>query len=436
MTIRLGDICIIARGETGIKKAIPGPYPLVTSSDERKKHVDFQFDAKAVIVPLISSTGHGHASLNRVHYQEGKFALGTILCAIIPKNPKILSAKYLHIYLTQFKDSLLVPLMKGAANVSLPMNKIASIEIFVPTFDKQREIIEFEKNTSAIFNEIRSIINNQELSVKKLKQQILQSAMQGKLVPQNSNDTPAPELLKKIKNLKEKLIEEKKIKKEKPLQAINEDEVPYEIPDSWAWCRLGDTTISYKYSIIDGPFGSDLLSSEYTESGVPILRLQNVGQNFFIKKNIKFISVNKSKELAKHNYTSGDIVISKLGDPPGRSCVIPKDIDSGIFVADIVRYRADNKYLDSNYCSLFLNSPSAISQFKTESKGMTRLRVNLMKIRNMLIPIPPIQEQHRIASKLEQLMKSCDELAQCVQINKEQTASLLQSALREALQPK
>src|SRR5665811_1866042 len=111
MKYRLKDICSITKGATGIMKAIQGKYPLVALSDERRSHNEFQFDANAVIVPLISSTGHGHASMKRVHYQEGKFALGSILCAVIPNDENQLNAKYLHLYLQQFKESLLVSLM-------------------------------------------------------------------------------------------------------------------------------------------------------------------------------------------------------------------------------------------------------------------------------------------------------------------------------------
>ncbi len=141
MKYQLKEICSITKGATGIMKASGGKYPLVALSDTRRSHNEFQFDANAVIVPLISSTGHGHASMKRVHYQEGKFALGNILCAVIPNDEKQLNAKYLHLYLQQFKETLLVPLMKGAANVSLPMNKLADVEIEVPGFERQLEII-------------------------------------------------------------------------------------------------------------------------------------------------------------------------------------------------------------------------------------------------------------------------------------------------------
>jgi type I restriction enzyme M protein len=137
----IGELCNVVKGSTGIKAAIDGDYPLVTTAEERGTHNSFQFDTEAVCIPLVSSSGHGHASLKRVHYQSGQFALGSILAAAIPKDNNELSAKYLYYYLNNFKDDLLVPLMKGMANVSLSVSKIKTVEIKVPSIEKQEELI-------------------------------------------------------------------------------------------------------------------------------------------------------------------------------------------------------------------------------------------------------------------------------------------------------
>ena len=100
----IGEVCHIEKGKTPIQKAIPGGYPMVVTTTERKSCDTYQFDAKAVCVPLVSSRGHGVASLNHVYYQEGKFALGNILCALIPKNEEQVNPKYLYYYFEQTKD--------------------------------------------------------------------------------------------------------------------------------------------------------------------------------------------------------------------------------------------------------------------------------------------------------------------------------------------
>ena len=137
----IGQLCDVTKGTTGIKSAIAGDFPLVTTAEERGSHNSFQFDVAAVCIPLVSSSGHGHASLKRVHYQSGQFALGSILAAAIPKDNTELSAKYLYYYLNNFKDDLLVPLMKGMANVSLSVAKIKTVKIKVPPLAKQEELI-------------------------------------------------------------------------------------------------------------------------------------------------------------------------------------------------------------------------------------------------------------------------------------------------------
>jgi type I restriction enzyme S subunit len=212
--VKLGEICSIEKGAIGIQKAIPGEFPLVVTGEGRKSHNEYQFDCEAVIVPLVSGTGHGHASIKRIHYQTGKFALGNILCAIIPKNKKELNAEYLFRFLDLNKENELVARMKGMANVTLPIKEIAQIEIPIPPIEEQFEFVENYYSLESHSNELSTELTHQLTLVKKLRQQLLQDAVQGKLVEQNKNDEPASELLKKIKAEKQKLIAEKKLKKE------------------------------------------------------------------------------------------------------------------------------------------------------------------------------------------------------------------------------
>lgn len=139
--VLIGDVCTITKGKTPIQKATPGDYPLVVTTSERKSCDNYQFDTSAVCIPLVSSRGHGIASLNHVYYQNGKFALGNILCALETIDNKNLNIKYLYYYLEKTKDYTLVPLMKGGANVSLHMDDILKVKISLPTIDKQEEII-------------------------------------------------------------------------------------------------------------------------------------------------------------------------------------------------------------------------------------------------------------------------------------------------------
>lgn len=150
--LKIGECCDIKKGLTPIKKSIPGKYPLVATTEERQSSSEYQFDGAAVCVPLISSRGHGVASIDRIYFQDGKFALGNILCAIIPNDNGILSAKFLRYYLFDKKDVLLVPLMRGGANVSLTVDSLKKVEIPIPPMEVQTRIVRILEKFDELLN--------------------------------------------------------------------------------------------------------------------------------------------------------------------------------------------------------------------------------------------------------------------------------------------
>lgn len=151
---KLADCCVLEKGNTPIQKAIPGEYPLVVTTEERKSCNTYQFDKPTVCIPLVSSRGHGVASLNRLYYQEGKFALGNILCGVTPINSDELSAKFLFYYLNHKKDTLIVPLMRGGANVSLTVDSLKRVKVPVPPISVQCEIVRIFDKFEALGNEL------------------------------------------------------------------------------------------------------------------------------------------------------------------------------------------------------------------------------------------------------------------------------------------
>ena len=138
---QLGELCNLIKGNSPISKTPPGPYTLVTTGEEHKTADTFQFDTEAVCIPLISSTGHGHASLKRVHYHSGKFALANLLAAAIVKDYSVLSAKFLGRYLMFTKDRLIVPLMTGVANMSISLDRLATVPVEFPPLVEQERIV-------------------------------------------------------------------------------------------------------------------------------------------------------------------------------------------------------------------------------------------------------------------------------------------------------
>ncbi len=171
---RLGEVCHIEKGSLGITKAIPGEYPLVALSEERLSHNEYQFNCSAVIIPLISSTGHGHASMKRIHYQEGKFSVGNILCCVYPKFDSVLNMKFLYIYLDMFKEKFFVKKMKGAANVSLNISAISETPIPLIPIHIQNN---YEKIVK-IIDELEKQVSERKEQSEQLMQAVLREAFE------------------------------------------------------------------------------------------------------------------------------------------------------------------------------------------------------------------------------------------------------------------
>lgn len=426
--VKLGEICTIEKGAIGIQKAIPGEYPLVVTGEDRKSHNEYQFDCEAAIIPLVSGTGHGHASIKRIHFQTGKFALGNILCAVIPKDTKKLNPEYLFRFLDLNKENELVARMKGMANVTLPIKEIAQIEIPIPPLEEQVEFVEMYKDLETKSSFLSTELTHQLTLVKKLRQQLLQDAVQGKLVEQSRSlsgkDEPASELLKKIKAEKEKLIAEKKLKKEKELPPLKPEEIPFEIPENWVWCRLGEICIKIGS-------GSTPKGSNYSNSGKPFFRSQNIYDSGLIYDDIKFISNEMHKQMNGTTVFANDILLNITGGSMGRCALVPKDFEEGNVSQHVCIIRP--LLVDYNFYHSITLSPFFQKFIFSSTTGAGREGLPKYNLEQFIIPLPPLAEQNRIVQKLDELMQYCNELEASIKQSESQNEKLLQQVLREAL---
>lgn len=230
-----------------------------------------------------------------------------------------------------------------------------------------------------------------------LRKAILQAAVQGKLVPQDKNDEPASELLKRIQVEKATLIKEGKIKKEKSLPPISEDEIPYDLPDGWVWCRLGElgyTNIGLTYK-----------PNDVSPSGVPVLRSGNIQSGRIDLANLLKVSCKIPDNLYVQR---GDILICARNGSKrlvGKSAIIQQNgMTFGAFMA-IFRSRFNL------YVHVFLNSPLFTKQINgNESNTTTINQITQSMLKTALCPFPPFDEQRRIVAKVDELMEMCDEL--------------------------
>lgn len=418
MITKIKDFCDVVKGKIGIMKAIDGKYPLITTKNERRTSNEFHFDAPAVCIPLVSATGHGHASIKTIHHIEGKFALGNILAAIIPKNRNKITSKYLYIYFKGFKDSVLVTLMQGTANVSLKVKDIENIELFIPSLEKQKEVVEHYDSIFDKYSELKISQQKNDKYISKLRQSILSEAVSGKIVPQDPNDEPASVLLEKIKKEKERLIKEKKIRKEKPLPLIVDDEIPYQLPKGWKWVRLGDVILN---DIGGGTPSKNKL--EYWGGDISWASVKDLNGDKYLKHTIDKITELGLKNSSSNMISKNNIIIcTRMG--------LGKILINQIDVAINQDLRAI--FLPENMNQLFF-----FNYYKTLSfihSGTTVSGVRREKLLAKLLPLPPLAEQKRIVEKVDALMKLCNQLEAQVKENQKNSEALMNSVLREAFE--
>lgn len=326
----------------------------------------------------------------------------------------------------------------GGIKTEIKPKHLLPLEVFIPTtIEEQKIVVENLKSIEKENLNLATEINTQLKLVKQLRQSFLREAMQGKLTADFRSAHPkliegensAQALLEKIKTEKKQLIKDGKLRKEKELAPISEDEISFEIPENWVWCRLGNSVSN----IFDGPFGSHLKSSDYTSSGVQVIRLQNLGVMKFKKEKESFVSFEKYKTIKGHTVYEGDIIIgSFLAD--GVNCVILPKLDNiAIAKADCFTIRIQHKRLINKYIMYLLSSPLMFMELSKLLRGMTRLRINTTQLKNLPIPLPLLSEQQAIVSKLDELMRTCDELETSIRTSQKQNEMLLQQVLREAL---
>jgi restriction endonuclease S subunit len=238
--MRIDEIFSFEKGELQSSKCVPGNFDFITASSDWKTHNEYTHECEALIFAAAAS-----GSLGRTHYVNGKFVTSDLCFIITPKDQENLPVdlKFYHILFNELKDEIVRNTKAGTSKEAIGLGSFGKYELPYFDIDTQIEIKNRFVNSEEIKSSLTTELNQQVGLVKNLRQQLLQDAVQGKLVEQNKKDEPASDLLKKIKAEKEKQITEKKLKKEKELPPIKPEEIPFDIPENWVWCRLGDSVI-------------------------------------------------------------------------------------------------------------------------------------------------------------------------------------------------
>ncbi|TCL65741.1 restriction endonuclease subunit S [Rhizobium sp. BK251] len=175
------------------------------------------------------------------------------------------------------------------------------------------------------------------------------------------------------------------------------------LPKNWTTCKFQDLLAPDPNSIADGPFGSALKSSDYTESGCRVIRLNNIGAGAFVDDNKAFIDLRRFESLRRHEARAGDLITAALGDPLGRTCQVPDGIGPAIVKADCFRSRLHDR-VSASLIMHWLNSPALRRYFSDNGKGVGRIRITLSALRSAQLPLPPEHEQRELAIRLDALV--------------------------------
>lgn len=275
---------------------------------------------------------------------------------------------------------------------------------------------------------------NETSNIKKLRETVLQLAVQGKLTSEWRTSHPelvsgshhASQLLKRIQEEKAQFIADKKIRKEKALPAITKDEIPYELPEGWVWEYLGTSMLK----ITDGTHHSP---ANVENGDFKYVSAKNIKSKGVKLSNITYVTEEAHKEIfARCNPELGDLLYIKDGATTGICCI--NDLDEEFSMLSSVALIKQPKEVLNEYLLRVFRSPYYYDLMRKGMTGVAITRVTLTKLKASIIPIPPLEEQKAIVEKVNALMGLCDALEQEVQQSQEHSVQLMQSCLREVFE--
>lgn len=306
------------------------------------------------------------------------------------------------------------------------------VEVLLATMTDSTDSDELAQNWARISEHFDSLFTTEQ-SIEALKQTVLQLAVMGKLVPQDPNDEPASVLLKKIAKEKEQLIKDKVIKKEKPLSAITDEEKPFKLQTGWVWGRINDI------AHLKGGFAYK--SKEFLDVGTyQVVRMGNIRpDNLRLDKNSVYIPEDLAESTQDYRINTGDILLTMTGTN-GK-----EDYLYSLVVLD-THLLDQQLYLNQRLCRLrpilmnvdFLNIALKEPQLKNpifnQSTGSAnQANIGMGVISHWVLPVPPLAEQHRIVTKVDELMAICDQLKQKLKQSQETQVQLTDALIDRTL---
>lgn len=422
--VRIDELFKFEKGSLQSSKSVAGNYDFITAAEEWKTHKEYSHECEALIFAAAAS-----GSLGRTHYVNGKFITSDLCFLLTPRDETKypIDLKFYQIIFQNYKYDIVKNTKAGTSKEAIGLKSFGRYKL--PYYDivLQRELRKRFESSGITKDKLKQQQIRQLDLLKKLRQQILQDAVQGKLVPQDPNDEPVSVLLARINAEKEKLVREKKIKKEKPVPPIKPEEIPFEIPENWRWCRLGEVGNFFRGKSKHRPRNDEKL---FTDGKYPFVQTGDVAQskynNFLIEtfsSSYNEVGLSQSKLWNKGTFCITIAAnIAEVGFLNIDACV-PDSVVTFSSVPDF-----STKYLQY----FFQTVKEDIEKF---APATAQKNINLGIIQELIFPLPPKNVQIDIVKKVENLLEICDKLEKTIKQNQKYTQDLLQVALKEALEP-
>ena len=333
------------------------------------------------------------APVGKVNITKRRICIGRGLCAI--SAVAYTELDFLYYSLITCEKSF-VNQATGSTFAAIGGNIIKRQTIPLPPFAEQKRIVKKIDQAFSVLDTIDKLQAHYADNLTALKSKLIDAAIQGKLTKQLPEDGTAEELYQQIQEEKQRLIEEGKIKKQKPLPKISDDEIPFDIPDNWKWTRFADIL-----DVRDGTHDTP----KYVTDGIPLVTSKNLRNGLIDFESAKLISYEDAKQINNRSRVDdGDILLAMIGTI-GNPVLVKKDREFSI--KNIALFKPiDSNLLDMSFVLCYLKNEERVMQEK--ARGGLQPFVSLKILRTSIIPLPPLAEQKRIVQKLDEILPICE----------------------------
>lgn len=417
--IEIGKLFNIEKGSLHSSKCTPGQYSFITAGEEWKTHIEYTHDCEALVFAMAAS-----GSLGRTHYVNGKFIASDLCFILTPKKEYVskVNLRFYSFYFNTYRERIVKATATGTSKLAINRKSFSNYQIYLVDIEKQTQLLHKLDKMKSISDGLLQTIQQQQKYAEMLRQSILQQAVEGKLCEQDPNDEPASVLLEKIKAEKERLIAEKKIKKQKSLPPISEEEKPFTLPKGWEWCRLGELA-----NIATGSTPAKNKVKYYMHGTIPWITSSETGQEYVSSARyyVTDLAVKECNLTINQPHT---LVMAMYGQGKTRGQItelaIPATTNQAC--ATISCYMSSlNPYLKI-YCK------KIYQEIRELASGGAQPNLNLNKIKEYVVPCPPLLEQHRISDKVKIFMQLCDQLEEELINANLHSSQLMEAVLQEA----